>query len=450
MSANHKSTPSLQKVTWSEVSKEVCAKNPQLAKIINDINPGPEHYLYKASYPFGSEILREGPLYLPNKRGKLHALNDPHNAPEIKKDLDYNFNNNPITFVLQNSVELFIAQGHHVLPFYAMISEGNIFGTWRILSSKHALQPAFLYSMTAGARSLFMLPKISEKGKHNKLIKNFGLNTPPPKHALNHWNVFREIAQHPDFEEPWHTELLFFPKKWVESIRKDPAWAPLENFLLRKAWDDSDGVRGQYMWDLVLATVQHRREMNPERHITETIKNLLCLASGNLPGFGPAPGFAPATDNLAGPIRRLQEIYVNIYKLSDYAPIIMQPKAFSLNNPQPIYYSLSHANTTTPLTRKGQISKIFDIYNLKNLLQKYLDSIREMDLHLYQSMLFDLPNAIEYDFFHTDHKHYRDIYPTTDIPLGDANFRNIPHGGEREFPSSSSFINGCIRIQKKS
>lgn len=422
----------------------VAAKNPELAKLIDDINPSSEHYLYKATYPFGSEILREGPLHIPDKYGRLISFNDPNIDKEIKKDLDYNLNSNPVMFVLQNSIELFIAEGNHVLPFYSLIPEGSILGTWMILASNPGLQPSFIWGMTAGARSLFMLAKISEKGKHNKLIKAFGLNMNAPKNHLGHWHVFREIAQHPDFGETWNTELLFLPKKWIESIRNDPAWGTLEKFLLRKAWDTSEGVRNQYIWDLILTVIQYRREMNLDRHIAETTKSLLYLGMGNLSGFG------PATDNLAGPIRRLQEIYINTYKLSDYAPIIMQPKTFSLNNDEPLYYSLSHANTALPFARKGETSKIFDIYNVKNLLRKYLDSIRDMDLQLSQTILFDLPNAVQYDFFHTDYKDYRDIYPTTDIPLGDPNFKKIPYGGEREFPSNSSFINGCVRIKKKS
>lgn len=307
MPTNQKLTPSLHKVTWSEVSKKVRAKNPQLAEIIDNLNPGPEYYLYKANYPFGSEISREGPLYLPNKKHQLISLNDPRTNSEIKKDLDYHLNNSPLTLILENSVELFIAQNNQILPFYALLSEGSIFGTWGVLASTPALQPFCIYSMTAGARSLFMLAKISEKGKHNKLIKAFGLNMNPPKNALDHWHAFREIAQHPEFGEAWYSELLFFPKKWIESIRNDPAWKPLENFLLRKAWDDTNGTRSQYTWDLFLAMIQHRRKINADQYMTETVKNLLCLGASHATDFGIAPGFAPAIDNLAGPIQRLQE-----------------------------------------------------------------------------------------------------------------------------------------------
>jgi hypothetical protein len=57
-------------------------------------------------------------------------------------------------------------------------------------------------------------------------------------------------------------------------------------------------------------------------------------------GMGEAPGFAPAIDDSAGPIIRLQAIYSEDYQLT-YAPTIMSPHMFSINEQRPVYYSLA-------------------------------------------------------------------------------------------------------------
>lgn len=450
MTRAQKTTATMHKVSWAEVRLEVSIKNPELAKVIDSINPGPEHYLYKATYPFGSEILKNGMFFVPTEQGNFLPLTNVEISSEIKKDLDYNLNSNPLCFILKNSTELFIYQDNHIFPFYSLVLEGRIFGAWRILCSKLSQHPTFIWDMTAGARSLFMLPKISEKGKHNKLVKKFGLSMDPPKNHLSQWDVFREISQHPDFGDHWTLEILFFPISWIDKIHNDLSWIPLKMFLFQQAWDGSEGIRNQFMWDLIISMIHKNREIKPDSYISEIAKNLLSLGMENLPGF------APCIDNTAGPIRRLQEIYLDVYKLSDYAPIIMQPQMFALPNSnanfntRPIYYSLTYPITTKILPRsKNEISKISDIYNIKNLLSKYIEGIISMDLYRSDSIFFDLPKKIQYSFFHTDYQEYRDIHPTTDIPLEDENFKNIPYGGDREFPSNSSFINGCVRLKAK-
>ncbi len=57
-----------------------------------------------------------------------------------------------------------------------------------------------------------MLPKISETNSHNKLAQAFHLSNPSPRSLLDHWNIFREIANHPSLGDPWTAEILFFQK----------------------------------------------------------------------------------------------------------------------------------------------------------------------------------------------------------------------------------------------
>ncbi len=164
---------SMHKVYWQDVRTQVKAKNPELAAVIDEVNPGESHPLYQVSYPFGAEVLKEGILFIPNKDGDLVPLTDPQISDELRRDLDYNLNSNPICFVLKNATELFIKIDDLLVTAFGLVSEGRLFGLSRVISSKKSEQPVFTWDMTAGARSLFMLPKISEKGRHSKRFTFF-------------------------------------------------------------------------------------------------------------------------------------------------------------------------------------------------------------------------------------------------------------------------------------
>ena len=49
------------------------------------------------------------------------------------------------------------------------------------------------YTVTSGARSLYMIPRISKASAHKKLRREFGISSPPPKHLIDHWHIFKVI-----------------------------------------------------------------------------------------------------------------------------------------------------------------------------------------------------------------------------------------------------------------
>lgn len=59
----------LSKVYWKDMRKDVLNLNPNLGKIIDQINPNDSYPLYLASYPYGSVIVNEGVFNLPNSEG---------------------------------------------------------------------------------------------------------------------------------------------------------------------------------------------------------------------------------------------------------------------------------------------------------------------------------------------------------------------------------------------
>lgn len=209
----------LEELPWKAVRNDIAKKNDELANIIDEINPSSEYTLFKACYPFGSEILKDGYFFIPNAKGSLVPLNSADIPAPIQDKLNYNLYSNPVSLILNNTAELFIILKNTTIPFYGLISPERIFGTWRILNPKISQHPNFIWNMVAGARSIFMLPKISETAGYNRLRRAFHLHSEKPKTLLEHWKIFREIANHPDFGEIWSTEMLFFSKKWFDLAR---------------------------------------------------------------------------------------------------------------------------------------------------------------------------------------------------------------------------------------
>ncbi len=434
---------SMVELQWKDIRKEVAEKNAELAKIIDEIDPGPEYTLFKATYPFGSEILKRGLLYIPNAKGALVPLKSTEISVQIQEKLNYNVGTNPVSILLKNTAEIFMVLENNTIPLYGLIPPGKLISTWRILNPNYSHSPAFLWNMTAGARSIFMLPKISETAGYNKLRKEFQLQVEKPKILLEHWAIFREISNHSNFGEIWTMDILFFSKKWFQHLN-DKRWRDFKIYLLEKAWQSSEFFRNQFIWDLAFSLIQRQRNIRPNPYIADTVKNLLAM------GIGALPGFTSALDNNAAPIHRLQEIFSTIYQLNEYAPIIMQPHFFSSKESRPIYYSLQYPTTIefSPKSREGS-TKIFDLYEIKSLLNKYLTDIHSDKLNVSNTPFFNLPNKIQYDFFHTDIENYIGIRSSKEISKEDPTIIQTLTGINKNFPANSAFIRGCIRITAK-
>lgn len=391
-------------------------------------------------------MLKNSLLYLPDTLDKTVPFSGNLINPQIKQKLAYCQGSNPVTFVLKNSVELFIELDDRVIPF-SIVREGNFFGTWRFLDIEETHCPqTSIWGMTAGARSIFMLPKISKATGHNKLLNNFHISTDKPKTLLDHWKVFRSLANAPNFGESWNTELLYFTGKWFEN-RNDKAWATFYHHLLNNAWQGSGYWRNQFIWELLFSIIEKNRNIKPPPYLTKIVKHLLSMATGS------TLGFSPAIDDSLAPIKKLQKIYIEEYGLEDYAPVIMQPSAFLSNNPKsrPIYYSLQFP--TAPefsLKSSERTTTLTDLCLLRSLLNKYIREIASSRLNVKETLLYDAAIKVNYDFFHSTTGNYSDIKETKNIPVEDTSFTEaIKHPKAGDFSNKAKFLNGCVRISRK-
>lgn len=436
---------SVTALTWKEARNSVSVVNPFITEIIDEIDPPNDHVLVRVTYPWGSEILKKGIFQLPLNQGGLISYHDPQFDKCIKKLCAYNVGSNPIMIILKNTVELFFDLEDRVIPF-AVIGPGKIFGTWRILDGPAQHSPVtFFWGLTAGARSIFLLPKISEASGYRRLKSELGIAPDRADGLLDHWRIFKEIVNADNDNKSWETELLFFSGRWFEH-KDDKMWSSFNYYLSRTAWEGSSYLRNQFIWNMIFSIIQKRLKIKSSAFFLNIIKQLLGIGSGAILGF------QPAIDNSLAPIDYLQDIFVNIYNLKHVAPIMMHPAYFNLYNSQArsVYYSLQYPTSLEFAPKpNSKTSALEDLYYVRYYLLKYVNEVLKEKLNVETTTVYDAARLMQCDYFHSETGHYKEIRDSQFIFDEDPFFQGIMKKySDKTFPKNSNFFNGCIRISR--
>jgi len=429
-------------IPWHMVQEKIININPELSKIINQLNIGKEFTLFEAEYPFGTTILKQGRLHIPNEQGNIVPIDDSTIPSTIRHRLTYN--PVPLSLVLENNTEGYIDIETHSTPF-ALLTPGDIFGSWELFDLPILKPQSSNWSFNAGARSIFMLPKISSSNAHLKLRSKYGVSPYPPKDTHAHFQIFNTLANHKDFSQPWRNKLIFFPIEWIQQQDNpnNPAWTLFFHYLLKKAWRESLHLRTHMTFELIwhsLTSELDKRNLKPKRYLIDTLKHLLGISIGALPGF------APATNSQIAPIDGIQQSYTNVYGLQQYIPTIMVPSKLSISEEtMPVYYSMQHPSILAYLDQIFTTRSTFrDLQDIKYLMEMLLTKLKRDKKSIYA-----LLEHIKFDYFHTEKDPSGEIRPTTDIFKGDDRFLKIAGKKDsRNFAYSASFLRGCIRISK--
>lgn len=435
----------IQSVTWHDISEEVQGVNPELADIISELSVGGSCPLYKVRYPYGAEILAGGRLHLPSADGRILPIDHPDLPADIRKNLGYILGM-PVGVVLDKSIEVFLSVNGRITPLSVM-TPGKIFGTWANLEPDFSCERGTMWNITAGARSIFMLPKITDNGLHKRLQRMCGLLSPSPKGFPEHWQIFSELMSHRSqtTDESWEVELLFFSKEWVEK-QKEPLWHALRLYLYSYAWKGSASGRNQFIYDIELYNALESNNLKPDPYLVDTARFLLSISAGSQMGFG------VAIDDEAAPVRFIQNVYRDIYSIP-YAPTIMRPM-FLKRKPdaQPVYYSL-HLPTLSGFSPKGRklASKKYNLKEIKYILQKVSSELHADKFALGDSpvSLHNLTRDVAMRYFHTDDdqfgeiQHASEIIDTDPVMCAHLNqFRGL------NLCETSMFFCGCVQISR--
>ncbi len=437
-------TRSIEVLTWKDVRHDVMKVKPELAYIIDQLSPPDQCRLYKTRYSFGDKILNQGLLQLPNKNGdKLINASDDTISKHYQNDLFYNYQAKPVTLVLENSIELYLRLPERIVP-YSFIKPGNFFGLWRVFDPKLSACPVTsCWEMTAGARSLFMVPKISEDVKYNKLKRMFNLASKKPQTPLEHWEIFRIVGNANHTTPPWQTTVLYFSKHWFEHLH-DPAWQYFHNFLLRSAWSSNAFWRDQSTWNMLFNHIQTNHHLKVTPYNAGLAKSVLMAA------VGAVPAFKPASDNTAGPISLLQEVISDIYGLKNYAPTIMQPELFSMFNKNDTAYLslLIPTAMELPPRTNPHANIIKELVALQSLLSIYLKNIAEKKSYIESSLLDEVPELVDINYFHNQAVGYPNIFASETIPRSDQQFINNNYA-ELPVATDAPFFRACVQLKAK-
>ena len=433
-----RNTATIEEVAWLDVKDSVAMVNPELADIIECLHPDKSKKLtlFRARYPFGAKITDHGLLHLPNEYGNIVPINDTTIPEKTQEKLSYN--PVPLALVTKNNAEVFTISEHRFVPF-KLFSPGEFFGTWELLDPTAFKQQAYSWNFSAGARSIFMLPKISEAYSYSKLRSKYSVTPSTPKYLADHHEIFTTIANHPDFPNAWHNEIIFFPKEWLKQISclTNNAWAAFYFFILKVAWMQSLNWRNQLNTELIwqsLADEMSNRNMHPRHYLINTVKHLITI------GMGTAPAFVPATNSCSAPIAGLQNVYEHDYGLK-YTPTIMIPNHLETTSKKlPVYYSLQTPTLLTYTPNTSHIrSTMKDIQDIKYLMDALLYKLKKDNKPPYQ-----LVKNIVFDYFHTELDKHSSVRLTENIPKEDDRFIKTA----KPFSVSASFLRGCVRISR--
>ena len=441
---NRRST--IETLTWKDVREDILKVNPKLATVIDDIDPGKEYLLYRVKYPFGSKIIDEGTFCLPNSSGQLLPISHPSIAEPIRKALQYS--NVPLGLIQKKATEVYFETTDRIFPL-RLFNPGVILGLWESLDPLPSYHSRKIWTVSSGARSTFLLPKIADAScfKHLRQKYHFRINS--TKEFSQHWKLFNTIAKHHSFPE-WHTEILFFSNKWAET-RSNKCMQPFRNFLLEQAWFLSRHARNastfSIVWGLFVRFLTNQG-IKPNTYLMDSLIHLLAIASGTFPGFKPSDN-----SRISGPYPEIQKAILDDYGLKTYVPTIMRPSNFSINQPnEKVYYSLQYPTLleTFPKTR-NPYSVLSDLRELKKLIEDFTEAASSGYLRIEDTSFYDLLDKIKFDYFHSDSDGAEDIRSTKVMPKEDAGLIYMPKGnyGKRRFSETNSFVRGCIRISTK-
>lgn len=433
------SSASYEEMRWDEVRDKVYKVNPGFVEVVDQLKSKNDFPLFKVRYPFGSSIIDTGKFQFPLPDGSLGGLDHSGIPNRVREELGYHNGHIPLGMVLDRSVELFMRTENRVIPFN-LIKAGRLVGLTFVLSPVHVWPQA--WHMTSGARSIFVLPKITDIHNHRKLCRERKIKMPLARDLRTHWSLLTKMAADENFSQPWHTEILFFSKNWVDK-KKNDNWLRFNYFLYKDGWAAIEYMLTKTMhdhiWDILIRELtQYEVKVSP--FIIDVTKYIVMV------GLGAVPGFSPAINDDEAPICGLQKDFIEHYGLKHYAPTIMIPHHFSAENKRPVYWSLAmpthFESTVKPKTLTSTMVT--------------LREIREMMFHFKQTMLKysktrdtsteEFLNKVRFDFFHSEPDAEGQIRLSLEMPKEDSSLTFCSQKMVRRFSDVSPFVRGCVRF----
>lgn len=442
-------------VSWKEVKQQINEINPTLFKLLEQINPSTKHTFIRVRYEYGMKIVDNGVFHFPTSDDRFSPLDDPRIPAGFKEKLDYCVI--PLALVTHNAGEVVLEKQHDIIPLNYFLP-GDLFGVFEIVDLLRGKESDQIWTVTSGARSCFMLPKIANYHQLSQVEKKYDIDVALPSRPFDQWHIYRKLAQHNEKAKNWYHEVIFFTNEWFKPCyREDSAWSGFYQYLFQYCLSQLDldylklYVELDFLWGQ-FTTLLSERGLRPRHYLIATVKHLLLMANGT------AIGFRPATDCIAAPIDAFTDIFIHDYELPEYDPLFMIPCKFNPASNQPIYYSLSvpiilegSPYTRTPI---NIIDDERDLRRLLNTIKNIADN--SASAQKYSKTITHILQQIRFEYFHSLPDVTSEIQNSQNIPLSDSAFdpekraelHLKPKHLNKKFCASSLFMKGCIKISK--
>lgn len=440
-------TPDLQQVYWHDVRAKVAELRPQLAHIIDQLSPDQNLPLIEARYPYGSKIIDNGRLMLPGEDAEIHALDSNMFPTDLQEKLGYS--TTPICFVLNKNVEIFTATPHGRIVPYRLCKPGVCIGMWESLEKlqKIGINHAWFTNVTAGARSVFMLPKVTDSSCYERLRKRYQTQRYVPQSLNEHWHIFSQIT-HSQQDQPWQSEVLFFTKHWLEKL-DDLSWYPLRCYWQEESIEQYQHWCNKFIFELAweqFNNILEERKIKLKTYKLDTMKQLISIGMGIMPGFRPTDG-----RDTALPTACIQNAYVDVYGLKQHAPIIIQPWHLDPSDPKDqhaVYYSLQHPSLPeSPPLYKHPPSIMKEMHELADIMDAFFEVLHNTPKTTPTSE-HDFADVVKYQYFHNQHDSYGTVQHSMKLATDDPGFLKMSQTAtNHSFPENSPFLQGCIQVR---
>jgi hypothetical protein len=386
---------------------------------MESINPADHQALYIGTYLFGEEILGESGL---------------HSAFE-----ELAYAKVPLMLMLNKTAEMFVDFDDRVFPIH-LFEPGKLVGGWDILDQDNPTYHHNMWRLAAGARTVFLVPKVTEYVCHSKMLRLLNIEEESYAHNLfDQGKIFRDIAHAPILQCDWRAHVLFFGKGWFDE--KNEKLKPFRYSMLKQGWANTLHVRNhmtfEMMWQLI-AQVQAHMRMKPNIYVIETVKHILNIATGASLGFAPIK----EKDEHSLPLASLQSAYLEYYGLKHYIPTFLAPAY--LRGGGTVYYSFLVPTLLSLSPSFNFRNTLEDERNIKNLLERFTQELIENHHGCFDYLM----NRMSFDFFHFEADPLYQIHASRDLAEMNPLFSYYPQDKTRIFCENGPFIRSCIQITR--
>src|SRR6185437_14217934 len=437
-------------LSWEELLETISLAKPRLAnrmqencELLKDLP------FFMVNYPFGEKIINKRDVYFPLVGGGSISFNDPSLPDILRNHLSYTPGiDNPVGMILNKESEFYITSGHRIVP-HPVTKAGQTFGFAHIVDAVmngnlEADKTSYvsIWNLDAGARTAFVLPKISENQKHANLLGTYGIDIEKPNTYIEQRDVFKTLNASVD--KPWTQSILYFPKQFLEMLKTDKQLSDIFQEMAnihRSGYTIWHTTYSKWNSDINFV-FQESKASSLSSYAVNIAKHIYLIVAGGVPGF------APATNENMLPKKLIEDAYAEDdgYGLTEYWPIIMQPKQFNAKAKEAVYYSISLPTLIdyNPDTFKGKthIELLSEIADVLCRCQQYI-------LHHFEdreSILYETAIKAQFSFYHDDpnpEKYGSTIKSSILLPEEDKRF----YKKGWTFQWRSQFIRGCIKIE---